>query len=295
MQISTPRFSFCASRQVITTGVNFMVQALPSNCLKILLLSFAICISAPVFAQTSTPTQVSSTQSAPTVAVKEFYRAMKERRFRDAIMMSNWRSAVETLSSQEVEDLKTDFEALAAQAAGVETTGEQISGEQASVFVKGADPETGAAKVDEIKLRRENGKWVIVMGDAQTESVVRREGKNYFFNLRIENHHAYVNDLLQEVIKAEMIYSLGHAGLFTDLKTLVSEKLLQPEILGTETGYRFRLMLSDDKKKYAVNAEPVQYGKTGRLSFLLESSGGKDGKPQIKTDDNSGQPFAVKN
>ena len=263
--------------------------------------AIALALNLPVSAQNPNPQSTQTVTKSPGAAntpatrtVNEFYRLIREKNFREAIMMTNWRAAVETLSPQEVADLRPDFEALAAQAK-VEITGEQVSGSAASVFVKGIDPETRELKIDEIKLRRENSGWIIVMGDEQTEAAVRREGKNYFFKLRLENRHADAQAFLQDIVKAQLVHSLQNKGLFTDLATLVKANLLPAEILGAETGYRYRLTLSPDRKKYAVNAEPVQYGRSGKLSFLLESMGSKDGKPSLKSDDNGGKPYAVKN
>ena len=66
---------------------------------------------------------------------------------------------------------------------------------------------------------------------------------------------------------------------------------MNPDVMG----YRFRLQLSSDKKKYTVNAEPLQYGKTGKLSFLLESNSGKAGNsPRIQNADKGGAPLTTK-
>lgn len=244
--------------------------------------------TAPVFTTAQT-----AQQASPKQIVQDFYKDLREQKFREALMRTNWRIAVESFTPEESEELRRNFSHLADQA-NVEITGEQLSGAAASVFVKGKDPKTGDDVTDEVKLRRENGSWVIVFGDAETEAALKREGKNYFFKLWIENRHSEVQDVLEDVIKAQLVYSLQNNGQFSDLQTLVKQRLLPPEILGTELGYRFRLTLAPDKKKYAVNAEPVSYGKSGKLSFLLESAGAQ-GNPQIKSDDNGGQPFAVKN
>jgi hypothetical protein len=241
-----------------------------------------------------TAVQVSSAQQPPTQIVKSFYQNLKEERFRDALMLTNWRVAVESFTPQEADELSSNFKYLAAQAS-VEITGEQLSSNAnaASVFIKGKDPETGAMKIDEVRLRLENNKWIIVLGDEKTEAALKREGKSYFYKLWMENRHQDAQFLIEDIYKAELVYSLANDGVFTDLNTLVNAKLLTAEALGTELGYRFRVQLASDKKKYSVYAEPVQYGKTGKLSFLLET--GKDGKPVLKSSDSSGAPYAVKN
>jgi hypothetical protein len=254
---------------------------------------FTASAQAPNTQQTKQNTgQVSSAQQTPTQIVKDFYRNLKEQRFREALMLTNWRPAVESFTPQESEDLRSNFKYLAAQAS-IEITGEQLSQTAASVFIKGVDPETGAMKVDEVRLRRENNDWVIVLGDAETEAALKREGKSYFYRLWMEHRHRDAQYLLEDIVKAQLVYSLTGDGSFADLNTLVNKKLLTADVLGSEVGYRFRVQLSPDKKKYSINAEPLAYGKTGKLSFLLEI--GKDGKTVLKSSDNNGAPYAVKN
>ncbi|MDQ4123816.1 MAG: hypothetical protein M3209_20450 [Acidobacteriota bacterium] len=236
--------------------------------------------------------QVSAAQQTPTQVVKSFYQNLKEQRFREALMLTNWRPAVENFTPQEAEDLRSNFKYLAAQAS-VEITGEQLSNNAASVFVKGVDAQSREMKVEEVRLRREDNNWVIVLGDAETEAALKREGKNYFYRLWMENRHREAQYILEDIYKAELIYSMTGDGSFADLNTLVNKRLLSADVLGTEVGYRFRVQLAPDKKKYSVNAEPLQYGKTGKLSFLLEI--GKDGKPVLKSNDNNGAPYAIKN
>lgn len=231
-------------------------------------------------------------QQTPSQIVKSFYQNIKDQRFREALMMTNWRPAVESFTAQEADDLRSNFKYLSAQA-NVEVTGEQLSGDAASVFVKGSNPENGEAKVEEVRLRRENDKWVIVLGDANLEAALKREGKEYFYRLWMEARHRDAQYMLEDIYKAELIFSMTGDGTFADLNTLVNRKLLSADVLGSEIGYRFRVQLAPDRKKYAVYAEPLAYGKTGKLSFLLET--GKNGSPVLKSSDTGGAPFAVKN
>ncbi len=266
---------------------------------------FLFCSAAPAIAQTQpntgaaqlpavTPTTTKS--DSPTSTVQEFYKAMRERRFRDALMMTNLSSAVEKLSAAEMADLTPDFEPMASRVPEkIEINGEQISSNLASVFVKANDPLTGELKIDEVKMRRENNAWIILTGDQETEEMAKCEGANYFFKLRIETRHADIEDTMREIIKAELVYNLQHKGEYADLQALTKEKLLSSEILDANLmGYRFTSQISGDKKKYTVNAEPVQYGKTGKLSFLLTSGDVKTG-PRVQKDDKNGQPLGSKN
>src|SRR5262245_26894990 len=74
---------------------------------------------------------------SPSEAVRNFYKLMREKRFVDAMMMTNMRPAVEALTLEDAKELAPDFEPLAAQVpADLVITGEQISGNKASVFLK---------------------------------------------------------------------------------------------------------------------------------------------------------------
>lgn len=267
----------------------FQLKRAAISFLIALLFSSAFAFSAT--AQTAPESKQVSSAQAPTQIVKDFYKALSEQRFRDALMMTNWRAAIEQFTPDEAEDLRRNFAHLSGQAK-VEITGEQLSAAAASVFVKGTDPQTGELKVDEVRLRRETGGWIIVFGDAKTEENLKREGKAYFYKLWMENRHQEVSYLLEDISKAEFIYGATN-NQFADLAALVKARLLTADVLGTDLGYRFRLTLSPDKKRYSVNAEPLKYGKTGKLSFLLEVAG--DGKPVLKSSDTGGAPYAVKN
>ena len=74
---------------------------------------------------------------SPSDTVREFYKAMREKRFREAFALSIYRPAIDPLKPQEFEELRPDFEKMAlAIPVEVELGGEQISGDIATVFVK---------------------------------------------------------------------------------------------------------------------------------------------------------------
>src|SRR6266567_979099 len=54
-------------------------------------------------------TAPAQTQRGPSDVVREFYKAMREHRFKDAWKLTIYKSAVETLTSEEMEDLRSDF------------------------------------------------------------------------------------------------------------------------------------------------------------------------------------------
>src|SRR5687768_18497370 len=92
------------------------------------------------------------TPRTPTETMREFYRMMREKKFREAFGISIYRPAIEGLSTQEFEDLRPDFEKMAVAVsekipAQVDISGEQISGDIATVFIKVLDPE-GKEKVE---------------------------------------------------------------------------------------------------------------------------------------------------
>jgi len=227
--------------------------------------------------------------NSPADTVRVFYRNLRERRFREAMFLTNLRPAIESLTDAELKDLQVDFEPLAAQVpAEIEINGEIISRGKAAVTAKLPDNETGEVKLQEIKLREENGVWIILTVDEAAEAEVKKEGKNYFFALRIETHHNEAKAMLNRIAKAQMIYSAQNNGLYGEMTTLIEKNLL-PEDAQTPqtTGYNYRIELSGDKKKYTATAAPAAYGKTGKLTFWFEVGGNKN--LVIKSKDTKGQ------
>ena len=233
-------------------------------------------------AATPPPQQQKAAPGSPSFTVQEFYRLMRERRFREAFALSIFAPALEGLSAAEYEDLKPDFERQAGEVPErVTLTGEQVSGDDATVFMKlGTDD---APQVVPLPLVRERGVWLF--GDREGQKFVKKQGKKYFFEARIEAHHDDVENMLKRISTAQFIYSSQHGGLFGDLNQLVRAGLIPQDILSTEsTGYRFHVETAQGGKSYTGGAEPARYGRTGRLSFYLDSSG-------VKKDDKGGKPL----
>ncbi|MCA1593558.1 MAG: YfbM family protein [Acidobacteria bacterium] len=223
--------------------------------------------------------------ATPTETVRAFYKALGERRYRDAFAMSIYKPAVESLSDAEFEELRPDFERIAAAVSGnIVITGEQISGDTANVFVKAGSSGDVASPPEAVPLMRApGGAWIV--GEADKQEYVRKKGKNFFLDERIETHHGEVQSMLQRLLATELIYSSQHGGMFGDLNALVGAGLMPKDLLGTEsTGYRFHVAVGKDGKSFTGGAEPERYGRTGRLSFLLDASG-------IKSQDNGGKPI----
>ena len=213
---------------------------------------------------------------------------MHEKRFREAFDMTIYKPAIDSLKPQEFEDLRPDFEKMAAVIPEmVNLGGEQVSGDIATVFVKvkeGDEPE----QLEPVTLILVNGAWII--GDKENQAIVKKAGKQFFFNARIDTHHDEVQQMLTRVSLAELLYSQQHEGLFADLATLISLGLLPKDLEGTEsTGYRFHVNAPDGGKTWAAAAEPALYGRTGKLSFFLDAAG-------VRSSDTGGKPLPpVKN
>lgn len=232
-----------------------------------------------------------TTPRTPTETMREFYRMMREKKFREAFGMSIYRPAIEGLSTQEFEDLRPDFEKMAVAVsekipAQVDISGEQISGDIATVFVKVLDAE-GKEKVEPATLIKIDNAWVV--GDKDSLEMVRKAGKKFFFEARINAHHSDVQDMLTRISLAQVVYSQGHNGQFGNTAELITAGLIPKDLEGTEsTGYRFQIFRATDGKSWYATAEPAQHGRTGRLSFYLDASG-------VRSGDVGGKPLVLKN
>src|SRR3981081_519034 len=143
--------------------------------LSIALLAAAFCASAHgVSAQT--------VQRTPSDVVREFYKAMREHRFKGAWSMTIYRTAVEDLTANEMEDLRSTFEEQAAHIPEqVEITGEQIEGKAAKVFVKlPATESTPQVTPEPIPLINSGGAWLV--GDEANQAIVNKAGRRYFLD-----------------------------------------------------------------------------------------------------------------
>lgn len=222
----------------------------------------------------------------PADTVRVFYAKLREKKFKEALFLTNLRPAIEGLTDAELQDFSLDFEALAGQVpTELEISGEIISGENATVTVNVPNAETGKTEAQPIKLRRENSVWVILSVDAEGEKRIKAEGKQYFYNLRIEAHHEEAQAMLRRIAKAQLVFSAQNGGLFGEMAALVAANLLPDDVTSSRsTGYNYEIKLSSDKKSYFAGATPAEYGKSGKLSFLLD-------KLDIKSKDNGGKPL----
>jgi len=227
---------------------------------------------------------------SPTETMRQFYQLMREKKFREAFLLSIYRPAIESLSQQEFEDLRPDFEKMALAVSEkipekVDISGEQISGDTATVFVKVLDPD-GKEKVEPAALIKIDNNWIV--GDKENLEVVKKSGKQFFFEARINAHHSDVQDMMTRISLAQVLYSQGHNGQFGNTAELIAAGVVPKDIEGTEsTGYKFQINRAADGKSWYATAEPAQYGRTGRLSFYLDATG-------VRSGDNGGKPLVVK-
>ena len=258
-----------------------------------LLLAFGLCAgllgaATPARAQGQTPAQraaattTAPAQRGPSDTVRAFHQALRERRFREAFALSVLNYAVRELSAEEFDDFKTDFERIAAGVPATDRlTGEQVSGEEATVFMNFGD-ET-KPDIKPVELVRQDGAWIV--GSRQDLDTVKKGGKKFLFEARIETHHAEVKALLERIHAAQFIYSSQHGGTYGDMSQLISAGLVPQDLLGTETtGYRFRVALGKDAKSWAAFAEPARHNRTGRLSFYRDPTG-------LQSKDTGGKPL----
>lgn len=229
--------------------------------------------------------------NSPADTVRVFYKDLREKKFREAIFLTNLRPAIEGLTDNELKEFQVDFETVAKNVpAEVEINGEITSGDSATVTAKlpGDDPEK--PEIQEIRLRRDNGIWVILTVDETAEKQIKQQGKNYFYALRIETHHDEAKAMLDRISKAQIAFSSQNQGKFGEIPALIDAGFLPKDVLTSEsTGYLYAVKLTNDRSKYSATAVPAEYGKTGTLSFLVRLSEAK--APLLSAKDMHGKPL----
>lgn len=229
--------------------------------------------------------------NGPADTVRVFYKLLREHKFREAFFLTNLRPAIESLTENELKDFSLDFEEIAGQIpAEIEINGEIISGDTATVTANLPNADGDANEIQQIKLKKTNSVWIIQSLDDDAERRARAEGKQYFYNLRIETHEDEASKMLERIAKAQVAYSLQNNGICGDLQTLVTAGLVPPDALSSlSTGYNYVLKLTDNGKRYFATATPAEYGKSGKRSFLLEIDA--KGLPHVSSKENGGQPI----
>lgn len=227
--------------------------------------------------------------NSPADTVRAFYEALREKRFRQAIFLTNLRPAIEGLTDDELKEFQLDFESIAKYVpAQLEINGEIVSGNSATVTAKLPDQDLDKQEIQQIKLRKEGDVWVILTVDDAAEKKIRQQGKNYFPALRIDSHQDDAREMLDRVAKAQMAFAATNQGLFGDMDALINAQFLPDDIRSSEsTGYNYTITVSSDRRKYSAAAVPAVYGKSGRLSFKVELD--SKGQPHLTSRDAGGQ------
>lgn len=227
--------------------------------------------------------------NSPADTVKVFYERLRANKFIDALKLTNLRPAVEGLTPDEVKDLGVDFSEIAASIPPqMPINGEIVSGDEATVTMKMPNEKDGKIETNEIRLRKDGDVWIMLVADPVGERMVRKEGKNYFFSLRMEVHHREAQAMLERINKAQGIHALQNGGKFADLETLAGKGYVPADALSAEsTGYNFKIALAFDRSTYTAHATPAVYGKTGTLSFASRIRRGKD--PELVSKDAKGK------
>ncbi|HZS08317.1 MAG TPA: hypothetical protein VFD58_26015 [Blastocatellia bacterium] len=223
------------------------------------------------------PSQAQGDDS-PTAVVKKFYQQLHARKYLDGLRLSVYGPAVEGLSPDELRELESDFSRIAEGIPeNVETTGEQISGDTATVFIK----LPGAAGPQDITLARIDGHWRV--GDRETYKLVKGQGREFFFNARISVRENEAAEWLEEIFGAETVYFKAKSR-FTTLEELLSLGGISKQLANdSESGYRFELKVAENGQGFTATAVPVRYGRTGRRSFYIDEAG------VIRAEDKQGQ------
>lgn len=233
--------------------------------------------------------KIETAENSPAGTIRTFYKNLREKRFREAIFLTNLRPAIEGLTDAEIKDLEGDFSTLAEIVpSDIQISGEIISGDKATVMAKLPDSATGKPELKEFKLEKQNNGWLVLLADRAGEEEIKKLGKNYFFAVRIQVHHSEVEKMMDKIYKSQVVYSVQNNGEYGEFAALIEKNLLTEIVQNPDfTGYKYNLSLSADKKQFTVTAEPVAYGKTGNFSYLLTVESGKT--PVLKVDDKKGK------
>jgi hypothetical protein len=245
-------------------------------------LAILLCATLSTAAQTATRT--------PSDVVRQFYKAMREHRFHDAFVLTTYKPAVEGLTDAEMEDLRPGFEEKAAKVpATVEIVSEQINGASAIVFVKIPAPEATSPQVtsEPVNLIKSGADWVIAFGNAEDQAAVKQAGRRYFLDALIGGNEEGAEEFLKNsLFVLEGIYSQRHNGMYGDFPALISAGMLSNDAIDPKvSGYTFHITLAKDGKGYVAGAEPLRFGRTGKLSYWMDQTG------VIKSANTGGKPL----
>ena len=130
---------------------------------------------------------------------------------------------------------------------------------------------------------------MILTVDEAAEARIKKEGKNYFYVLKVEVHEDEARDMLDRIAKMQLLYATQNGGNFGDIDQLIAAGLPDDVKTSASTGYNYGVTLTPDKQVWTAHATPAEYGKSGKLSFFLTSDG--KSTPRISSKDNGGKPL----
>jgi hypothetical protein len=208
-------------------------------------------------------------KESPSQTAVSFYRALKEKRFVDGFKQSVYRAAIEGLTAAELKDLEPEFiRTFSGIPDKIEPRQEEIKGDAATVYLKFE----GIEKLQGVQMIRVGGEWLV--GDQESLEMVREQGRKFFFNTRITVSENETAEVLARLIDAETLYAQKREGHCASIQELIKLNALPKDLESGETGgYRFVFTLGQDGMSYSSTATPVEYGKTGRLSFYADAKG----------------------
>jgi hypothetical protein len=233
---------------------------------------------------------ISITPNGPADTVRAFYAKLREKRIREAIYLTNLRPAIEGLTDDELKEFSVDFEAIAKRVpAELQINGEIVSGDNATVTANLPNDDDDF-EPQQIRLKKNGEFWTILTVDAAAEAIIKKEGKNYLRQLKIETHQEDAKAMLERVAKAQMVHATQNQGKFGEIGKLIELGLLPEDIKTAEsTGYNYEIVLLADGSSYYANAIPAEYGKSGTNSYFLEPK--SKGMPVVTGRDNGGKPL----
>jgi hypothetical protein len=249
----------------------------------------AIAIFAAFNCASSSGLNAQNAVRSPSDVVREFYKAMREHRFKEAWALTIYKPAVSDLTPEEMEDLRADFEDRAAKIPDqIEVTGEKITGNIATVFVKVPVTDATSQIISEpVNLLNSGGAWII--GTEADEAEVKKKGRRFFLDALIDQRHDDMEQLLKRLIAVEAMYAQQNGGAFGDLAALIKASLMSDDVANPKTlGYTFRITVTPDGKRFVATAEPIRYGHSGNLSFWMDQTGA------IRKADTNGKPLPAK-
>jgi len=218
---------------------------------------------------------------SPSQTAINFYKALKEKRYLEGFRLSVYKDAVEGLSPEDLQQLEPDFvRTFSLIPDKIEPVSEHVDGNTATVSLKfgGGEPQT-------VALLKVAGQWLV--GDADGLRMVQSQGRAFFFNARMAVNESETAQMISKMVGAETIYARQKEGLCASLDDLIQLGGVPKDWAGgSQSGYHTTLTVAADHKSFFITAEPIAYGKTGKLSFYADAD-------NIRAQDLHGQPATV--